>query len=53
MIQDLLVKEEENKVENIRMRNCYNIVTLTSVAIRRIVKIGGKVIEIYGGAFYR
>ena len=34
------------------MRNGYIIQTLTSVDIREIIKIGGKVIKIYGGAFY-
>ena len=35
------------------MRNGYIIDTLTSVDICEIVKIGGKVIEIYEGVFYR
>ena len=35
------------------MRNGYNNQTLTSVDIQEIVKIGGKVIEIYEGVFYR
>ena len=34
------------------MRNCYVIDTLTSVDIQEIVKIGGKVIEIYEGIIY-
>ena len=35
------------------MRNGYIIDTLTSVDICEIVKIGGKVIEIYEGVIYR
>ena len=35
------------------MRNGYNFDTLTSVDIQEIVKIGGKVIEIYEGVIYR
>ena len=35
------------------MRNGYIIDTLTSVDICEIVNIGGKVIEIYEGVFYR
>ena len=35
------------------MRNGYIIELLTSVDIRQIVQIGGKVIEIYGGVIYR
>ena len=35
------------------MRNGYIVDTLTSVDIQEIVKIGGKVIEIYEGVIYR
>ena len=35
------------------MRNCYIVDTLTSVDIQKIVKIGGRVIEIYEGVIYR
>ena len=35
------------------MRNGYIIDTFTSVDIQEIVKIGGKVIEIYEGVIYR
>ena len=35
------------------MRNGYIIDTLTSVDIQQIVKIGGKVIEIFEGVIYR
>ena len=41
------------KVEVNRMRNGYIIDTLTSVDIQEIVKISGKVIEIYEGVIYR
>ena len=34
------------------MRNGYNIDTLTSVDFCEIVKVGGKVIEIYEGVIY-
>ena len=36
-----------------RMRKGYTINTLTSVDIQEIVKIGGRVIEIYEGVIYR
>ena len=35
------------------MRNGYNVDTLTSVDIEEIVRIGGKVIQIYEGVTYR
>ena len=35
------------------MRNGHMIDTSTSVDIQEIVKIGGKVVEIYEGVFYR
>ena len=47
------VKQKIKKIEVNRMRNGYIIDTLTSVDIREIVKIGGKVIEIYEGVIYR
>ena len=40
-------------MEIIRMKNGYIQDTLTSVDIQEIVKIGGKVIEIYEGVIYR
>ena len=46
-------KHEIPKVEINRMRNGYIVDTLTSVDIQEIVKIGGKVIEIYEGVVYR
>ena len=51
--QHLPVEEKEKKIEINRMRNEYIIDTLTSVDIREIVKIGGRVIEIYEGVIYR
>ena len=53
LIQRLPVKEKNRKIEVKRMRNCYIIDALTSVDIQETVKIGGKVIEIYEGVFYR
>ena len=53
IVQHLPVKEKEGKLEINRMRNGYIIDTLTSVDIQEIVKIGGKVIEIYEGVIYR
>ena len=53
IVQHLPVKEKEKKIEMIRMRNGYIINYLTSVDIQEIVKIGGKVIEIYEGVIYR
>ena len=51
--QHLPVKEKAKSVEVNRMRNGYLIDTLTSVDFCEIVKIGGKVIEIYQGVIYR
>ena len=51
--QHLPVKEKVNTIEVNRMRNRYIIDTLTSVDIQEIVKIGGKVIEIYAGVIYQ
>ena len=53
IIQHLPVKEKVKKIEVNRMRNGNIIDTLTSVDICVIVKIGGKVIEIYEGVIYR
>ena len=53
IFQHLPVKEKVQKVEVNRMRNGSIIDTLTSVDIQEIVKIGGKVIEIYEGVIYR
>jgi len=53
IVQHIPVKEEVKKVEVNRLRNGYIIDTLTSVDIQEIVKIGGKVIEIYEGVIYR
>ena len=53
IFQHLPVKEKVKKVEVNRMRNGFIIDTLTSVDICEIVKIGGKVIEIYEGVIYR
>ena len=53
IFQHFPVKEKVKNVEVNRMRNGYIIDTLTSVDICEIVKIGGKVIEIYEGVIYR
>ena len=53
IVQHLPVKEKEKKNEINRMRNGYIVDTLTSVDIQEIVKIGGRVIEIYEGFIYR
>ena len=53
IIRHLPVKEKVEKLEVNRMRNGYIIDTLTSVDIQEIVKIGGKVIQIYEGVIYR
>ena len=53
IVQHLPIKERVNKIEINRMRNGYIVDTLTSVDIQEIVKIGGKVIEIYEGVLYR
>ena len=47
IFQHLPVKEKDKSIEVYRMRNGYIIDTLTSVVIHEIVKIVGKVIEIY------
>ena len=53
IVQHIPVKEKVKKIEVNRMRNGYNINTLTSVDIHEIVKTGGQVIESYEVAIYR
>ena len=53
IFQHLPVKEKVKKIEVNRMRNGYINDTLTSVDIQEIVKIGGRVIQIYEGVLYR
>ena len=53
IVQHIPIKEKEKKIEINRMQNGYIIDTLSSVDIQEIVKIGGKVIEIYEGVIYR
>ena len=53
IVQHLPVKKRVNKMEIIRMRNGYITDTLISVDIQEFVKIGGRVIGIYEGVFYR
>ena len=53
IVQHIPIKEKEKKIEINRMRNGYIIDTLISVDIQEIVKIGGKVVEVYEGVIYR
>ena len=53
IVQHLPVRERVNKIEITRRRNGYITQVLTSVDIQEIVKIGGKVIQIYEGVIYR
>ena len=53
IVQHLPVKKREKKLQTNRMWNGYIIDTLTSVDIQEIVKIGGKVNQIYEGDIYR
>ena len=52
IFEHLPVKEKVKNIEVTRMRNGYFIGTLTSVDIEDIVKIGGKVIQIYAVFLY-
>ena len=53
IFQHLPVEEKVKNNEVNRMRNGYIIDVLTSVDICEIVKIGGKLVEIYEGVLYR
>ena len=53
IFQHLPVKEKIKKIEVKRKRNGHIIDTLTFGDSQEIVKIGGKVIEIYEGVIYR
>ena len=53
IFQHLPVKENAEKIEDNRMGNGYIIDTLTSVDIQEIVKIVGRVVEMYEGVIYR
>ena len=53
IVQHIPVKEKEKKIEINRMRNGYITQVLLSVDIQEIVKIGGRVIEIYEGVIYK
>ena len=52
IVQLLPDKENEKKIEINRMRKGSITQVLTSVDIQEIVKVGGKVIEIYEGVIY-
>ena len=54
VLQHIAVSEEENKIEVNRLRNGYITDFLDFVVdIEEIVRIGGKVIEVYEGLLYR
>ena len=53
IFQYIPVKERVKKMEINRLRNGYIIDTLTSVDNQEMVKIGGKIKEIYEGIVYR
>ena len=53
IVQHIPVKEKKGKIEINRMGNGYIVDTLTSVDIQEIIKIGGKVIQIYEGVINR
>ena len=50
---NIFLLKRKKKNESNRMRNGYIIITLTSVDIQEIVKIGGKVIQFYEGVIHR
>ena len=52
-VQHIPVKERVNKIEIKHMRNGYIVDVLTFVDIQEILRIGGKVVEIYEGVIYR
>ena len=52
IFQHLPVKEKDKNIEVNRMRNGYIIDTVTSVDFCEIIKIGGKVVDIYEGVIY-
>ena len=53
IFQHLPIKEKDKKIEVNRMRNGFIVDTLTSVDICEIVKIGGRVVEVYEGVIYQ
>ena len=52
LFQQLPVKEKVKNIENNRLRKGYIIDTLTSVDIRKIVEMDGKVIDFYEALIY-
>ena len=52
IFQHLPVKEKIKEIELNRMRYGYIMDTLTSLDIQEIVKLGGKIIEIYEGIIH-
>ena len=53
IIQHIPVEECEKKIEINCTRNGFIFDTLTSVDSQELVKIGGKVVELFEGVFYR
>ena len=53
IVQQLPAKKKENKTEINHKRNRYIIITLTSVDVQEIVKIGGKVLQTYESVICR
>ena len=53
IVQQIPIKERVIKTGINGMRNGYIMHTLTSVDIQEIVRIGGRLIEIYEGVIYR
>ena len=53
IFQHLPIKEKDKKIEVNKMRNGFIVDTLTSVDICEIVKIAGKVVEIFEDVIYR
>ena len=53
VFQHLSVEEKGKKIEVNGMKNGYTLDSITSADFQEIVKIGGKVIEIYEGVIYR
>ena len=53
IVEHLPVREREKKNESFRVRNGYIIDHRSSVDFQEIIKIGGRLIEIYEGVIYR
>ena len=53
IVQHIPVTEKEKKIEINLMRNGFITQVLTSVDKQEIVKLGGRVVQIYEGVIYR